>query len=202
MSTRAAHGVEPESDSEHGGKTDKDEDELDQEGADESDLIHFDETSLKERLSSEHPQWNNNPVKTTSCMLDIDRSDPHNLLDNEDIEDNHGSTFFPDHEPGTTTSEFDGALDQDEEDEEGDMDEDKLDSEPESRRHKKVEPCKCEAAHFAEVPKWSSKHHGEAQCKAYIHPLSDEEGSDDDDHHVFQINKGWLVEAHYMPVGQ
>jgi len=46
-------------------------------------------------------------------------SDPQYLFDNDKhLEDNQDCSF-PDYEPGTTASEFDGALDKDDENEEG-----------------------------------------------------------------------------------
>jgi hypothetical protein len=49
----------------------------------------------------------------------MDVSDPQHLFDNDKhLEDDQGCSF-PDYEPGTTASEFDGALDKDDESEEG-----------------------------------------------------------------------------------
>jgi hypothetical protein len=79
----------------------------------------------------QRPRWNKSPV-------DLDTSDPRHLFDNnKHLEDNQDCSF-PDYEPGTTASEFDGAFDEDDENNEGgeDQKDEASESEPEMRiRH-------------------------------------------------------------------
>jgi hypothetical protein len=61
----------------------------------------------------------------------MDVSDPQHLFDNDKHLEDDQDCSFPDYEPGTTASEFDGALDKDEENEEGG--DEASDSDPEIR---------------------------------------------------------------------
>lgn len=74
----------------------------------------------------QRPQWNKSPVDS-----DMDVSDPQHLFDNDKHLEDDQDCSFPDYEPGTTASEFDGALDKDEENEEGG--DEASDSDPEIR---------------------------------------------------------------------
>jgi hypothetical protein len=76
----------------------------------------------------------------------MDAADPRQLFDNDEHLEDYQDCLFPDHEPGTTASEFDGALDEsneNEEDGEGQKD-GASESEPEIRTRrssaKKVSP--------------------------------------------------------------
>jgi hypothetical protein len=65
----------------------------------------------------------------------MDASDPQHLFDNDEHLEDDQACSFPDHEPGMTASEFDGALDENtksKEDDEGQKDE-ASESEPEIR---------------------------------------------------------------------
>ena len=71
-------------------------------------------------------RWNKSPVDS-----DMDVLDPQHLFDNDKhLEDNQDCSF-PDYKPGTTASEFNGALDKDDENKEGGNEVSK--SEPEIR---------------------------------------------------------------------
>ena len=61
----------------------------------------------------QRPQWNKSPVNS-----DMDVLDPQHLFDNDKHLEDDQDCSFPDYEPGTTASEFDGALDKDDENEE------------------------------------------------------------------------------------
>ena len=65
----------------------------------------------------------------------MDASDPWHLFDDDECLEDDQDCSFPDHEPKTTASEFDGALDKSDKNEEGGEDE-ASESEPEIRtRH-------------------------------------------------------------------
>lgn len=49
----------------------------------------------------------------------MDAPDPRHLFDNDEHLEDDQDCSFPDHEPGTTASEFDGAFDENDENEEG-----------------------------------------------------------------------------------
>jgi len=49
----------------------------------------------------------------------VDTSDPLHIFDNDEHLEDDQDCSFPDHEPGMTASEFDGALDEDDKNEEG-----------------------------------------------------------------------------------
>ena len=49
----------------------------------------------------------------------MDTSDPLHIFDNDEHLEDDQDCSFPDHEPGMTASEFNGALDEDDENEEG-----------------------------------------------------------------------------------
>jgi hypothetical protein len=79
-------------------------------------------------MTSQRPRWNKNPI-------DSDTSDPRHLFNNDKHLEDDQDGSFPDYEPGTTASEFDGAFDEDDENREGGEDQkDEADeSEPEMR---------------------------------------------------------------------
>ena len=65
----------------------------------------------------------------------MDALDPRHIFDDDEHPEDDQDRLFPDHEPGTTASEFDGALDKkDEEEEDGKGQKDEgSESEPETR---------------------------------------------------------------------
>ena len=78
----------------------------------------------------QRPQWNKSPVNS-----DMDVLDPQHLFDNDKHLEDDQDCSFPDYEPGTTASEFDGAFDEDDENKEGgeDQKDEASESDPEIR---------------------------------------------------------------------
>ncbi|KJA13074.1 hypothetical protein HYPSUDRAFT_209477 [Hypholoma sublateritium FD-334 SS-4] len=142
------------------------------ESQEETDLMHLDKEDIREKLSSERPQW---------------KAHPQRHADDEGLEDE--DEFFAGHEQGTTVSKFDGTLEVDAHEEETmDVDDDELESEPERQSKKR--------ARLAEVPRWTK----DADSTAAASDPEDDSDCTSGPISVHRVNINWPEEAHYTPV--